>query len=281
MKLTNKTAEIFIPGGVDRQTSIAQTTDLCIAAHHYDIEIMAYGAISDCYGKPDKHFTGVVVTDGGGSPRSGVYAGCSDEDMKTIRAVEQKSAALIGRYSAQFLLSYKSSEVKDPTNRILINEIKEIILNCEPDVLYTHNLADKHDTHVALTMHVIRALRELSLATRPKKIVSMEVWRGLDWLCDEDKVVYDTSAYPNIASATLNVFDSQISGGKRYDLAAIGRRLTNATFFASHAVDDYESASFGIDITNLINSEARPTDFISSYIDKFKDEVQKRIATFS
>ena len=281
MKLANKTAELFIPSGADKQTSISQTTDLCIAAHHDDIEIMAYGPISDCYGKPDRHFTGVVVTDGGGSPRNGVYASYSDEDMKAIRAIEQKNAALIGRYSAQFLLSYKSGEVKDPTNRAVIDEIKEIILNCAPDVLYTHNFADKHDTHVAVTMHVIRALRELPPAARPKKIVSMEVWRGLDWLCDEDKVVYDTSAYPNIASATLNVFDSQISGGKRYDLAATGRRLANATFFASHAVDGYESASFGIDITDLINSDASPTDFISSYIDKFKDEVQKRIAAFS
>jgi len=271
-------AEIFIPNG---EGNLAQTTDLCIAAHQDDIEIMAYGAISQCYGAADKHFTGVVTTDGGGSPRSGVYGNYSDEEMKAVRAIEQKTAATIGRYNAQVLLWHKSSEVKDPTSRAVIDDFKQLILDCAPDTLYTHNLADKHDTHVAVAMHVIRALRELPVEKRPKKIVSLEVWRSLDWLCDEDKVVYDTAAFSNVASALLGVFDSQVSGGKRYDLATIGRRLANATFFASHSVDNYESAAFGLDITDLVNSDASPADFISAYINKFKDEVVNRIAAFS
>ena len=279
MQLSNKNAEIFIPDNLDKQQALTQTTDLCIGAHHDDIEIMAYCAIADCYGKTDKHFTGVVVTDGGGSPRSGVYANYSDDDMKAIRAVEQKNAALIGRYSAQVLLSHSSSNVKDPTNRAIINDIKKLVQKCSPKTLYTHNLADKHDTHVAVVMHVIRALRELE--NRPEKIVAMEVWRSLDWLCDEDKVIYDTSAYPNISSALIGVFDSQVSGGKRYDLATIGRRLANATFLASHSVDNFNSASIGLDITELVNSDMPPTEFINFYIEKFKNEVEKRIKTFS
>jgi len=179
-------AEIFIPNG---EGNLAQTTDLCIAAHQDDIEIMAYGAISQCYGAADKHFTGVVTTDGGGSPRSGVYGNYSDEEMKAVRAIEQKTAATIGRYNAQVLLWHKSSEVKDPTSRAVIDDFKQLILDCAPDTLYTHNLADKHDTHVAVAMHVIRALRVLPAEKRPKKIGSLEVWRSLDWLCGEDKVV--------------------------------------------------------------------------------------------
>jgi len=281
MKLSNKAAEIFIPSNLDEKTSLEQTTDLCIVAHQDDIEIMAYGPISSCYGKADKHFTGVVVTDGGGSARSGAYAGYSDDDMKSVRVTEQKNAALIGRYSAQVFLSYTSSEVKNQANRDAINDIKELILSCKPDTLYTHNLADKQDTHIAVVMRVISALRELPMESRPKKVVSIEVWRSLDWLCDEDKVVYDTSAYPNLSSALLCVFDSQISGGKRYDLATIGRRLANATFFASHSVDDIESAVYGLDITDLVNSDMSPFDFIRTYIDKFKADVEKRIAAFS
>jgi len=281
MRLANKAAEIFIPNGTGEHTALRQTTDLCIAAHQDDIEIMAYGAIANCYGRADRHFTGVVVTDGGGSPRSGVYANYSDDDMKLIRAGEQKTAAIIGRYSAQLLLAYTSSEVKDPTNRTLIEEVKEIILSTSPDVLYTHNLADKHDTHVAVVMHVIRALRELPVRKRPAKVISMEVWRSLDWLSDEDKVVQDTSLYPNIAASIVGVFDSQVSGGKHYDTATLGRRLANATFFASDSVDDLKSANFGLDITELVNSNATPSEFISGYINKFKDEVEKRIAAFS
>jgi len=277
----NKVAEIFVPSQANPQEALPKTTDLCIGAHQDDIEIMAYGPISNCYGNPSKHFTGVVVTDGDGSPRTGVYANYTAEEMKAIRAVEQKQAAQIGRYQAQVLLNYKSSEVKDPTNRMLIDELKQLILACEPEVLYTHNLADKHDTHVAVCMHVIRALREIPQEKRPKRIETLEVWRGLDWMCDEDKVVHDTSKYPNLSAAILGVYDSQISGGKRYDLATQGRRLANATFFASHAVDDYEGICFGLDITDLVNSDINPSDFIVGYIEKFKDEVIKRVATFS
>ena len=284
MKLSNVAAEIFIPGKdvkEDVKQALERTTELCIGAHQDDIEIMSYGAISNCYGQAHKHFTGVVVTDGAGSPRSGVYADYTDDDMKAIRVLEQKNAATIGRYSAQIFLSFKSGDVKDPTNRAVIEEIKEIILTCTPETLYTHNLADKHDTHVAVAMHVIRALRELPAEKRPKKMISMEVWRALDWLCDEDKFVQDTAAYPNIASAVLGVFDSQVSGGKRYDLAALGRRVANATFLASHSVDEYESASLGLDITDLVNSDTSPTDFILTYVEKFKDEITKRISAFS
>jgi hypothetical protein len=102
----------------------------------------------------------------------------------------------------------------------------------------------------------------------------------LDWLNDEDNVIEDTSKYPNISSAILGVYDSQISGGKRYDLAAQGRRLANATFFASHAVDEFESASFGVDMTPLMNSEADPVEYISAYIDKFRRDVGERISKF-
>ena len=278
---SNKAAEIFAPGQADPFGALPKTTHLCIAAHHDDIEIMAYGPISQCYGKADKHFTGVVVTDGAGSPRSGVYANYDEEQMKEIRVVEQKSAAQIGRYLAQVFLAYPSSGVKDPTNRVLINEIKDLILACSPEVLYTHNLADKHDTHVAVCLHVIRALREIPPEKRPKRIETMEVWRGLDWLCDEDKLVHDTGEYPNVSAALLGVYDSQISGGKRYDLATQGRRLANATFFASHAVDEYESICFGLDITKLVNSDAHPADFITQYIDNFKNDVLKRVGALS
>ncbi|MCL1819121.1 MAG: PIG-L family deacetylase [Oscillospiraceae bacterium] len=281
MKLVNAAAELHIPGNVPVQNALSRTTALCIAAHQDDIEIMAYGPISECYDRSDKWFTGVIVTDGGGSPRSGVYADYTDEDMKRIRANEQKSAADIGGYSAQFLLAYKSGEVKAADNRTLIDELKNVIIRCAPETVYTHNLADKHDTHVAVALNVIRALREIPAEQRPKKVMSLEVWRALDWLCDEDKTVFDTSGHPNIAAALLGVHDSQIIGGKRYDLAAIGRRLANATFFASHDVDDSDSLTFGLDITELVNSDMSPAEYIGKYIDNFKNDVGKRIAALS
>jgi len=281
MNLHQPAAELYIPDNAPLPAALSRATDLCIAAHQDDIEIMAYGPIVQCYGSADKWFAGVVVTDGGGSPRSGIYAHYTDEDMKAVRAEEQKTAAAIGKYAAQFLLSYPSGQVKQPDNQALVNELKDIILACAPETLYTHNLADKHDTHVAVTLNVLRALKLIPPALRPKKVVSMEVWRGLDWLCDGDKAVFDTGAHPNLAAALLGVYDSQIAGGKRYDLATVGRRLANATFFASHDVDETDSVAFGLDITDLIEQDLDPVEFINGYIQKFRDEINERIGKLS
>ena len=277
IKLYNSAAQLYIPDGAAIDNALSRTTDLCVGAHQDDLEIMAYGPIVQCYGNPSRWFTGVVVTDGGGSPRSGIYASYTDDDMKRIRAKEQNSAALIGGYAAQFQLAYPSREVKAVNNPILINELAEIILRCAPETLYTHNLADKHDTHVAVALNVLRALKTIPVEKRPKQVVSMEVWRALDWLCDEDKLPIETSAHPNLSAALLGVYDSQIAGGKRYDLAAAGRRLANATFFASHGVDETDSLSFGLDITALVEQDLEPAGFINAYIDKFRNEVCERI----
>ena len=281
MKLHSQAAELYIPDGAPESAALARVTDLCIAAHQDDIEIMAYAPIVQCYGGKDRWFAGAVVTDGGGSPRSGIYAHYTDDDMKAVRAEEQKQAAGIGRYAAQFLLAYPSGQVKQPDNPVLINELRDIILACAPEVIYTHNLADKHDTHVAVALNVIRALRLIPPELRPKRVVSMEVWRGLDWLCDGDKAVFDTGAHPNLAAALLGVYDSQIAGGKRYDLATVGRRLANATFFASHDVDETDSIAFGLDITELVEKDIDPAAFINGYIQSFRDEVNERIGKLS
>jgi len=201
--------------------------------------------------------------------------------MMRARAQEQRTAAAIGKYAAQFQLAWPSGQVKKPDNPTLTDELKELILACAPKTLYTHNLADKHDTHVAVTLHVLRALRLIPRSLRPKKVYSMEVWRGLDWLCDEDKTPFDTSLHPNLSAALLGVYDSQIAGGKRYDLATVGRRLANATFFASHGVDETDSLAFALDITALAEQDLDPAAFINGYIQNFKDEVNERIGRLS
>lgn len=279
MKLNNSLAEIFVPDHSDAKAAIAKTTHMCISAHQDDIEIMAPAAVTSCYGSKDEWFMGVVVTDGAGSPRSGIYQDYSDEQMKTVRAAEQKAAAVVGGYCAQALLAYPSSQVKAPKDDKLVRELAELISLASPRVIYTHNLADKHDTHVAVTLRVIEAIRLLPADKRPEKLYSMEVWRGLDWVCDHQKAVFDTTAHQNLQAALLGVYDSQICGGKRYDLAAMGRRVANATFYASHDTDDYQAASYGLDITSLITEPTRcPEEFILSYIDSFRSEVVERLS---
>lgn len=274
-------AQIFVPDALEAEAALERTTALCVAAHQDDIEIMAYGPIAECFGKADAWFTGIIATDGAGSPRAGVYEHFTDEAMKTVRAGEQNTAAAIGRYAAVVQLAYPSAEVKDPANEALVNELARLIRQCRPQTVYTHNLADKHDTHVAVALRVIAALRQLSVEDRPQRLVALEVWRGLDWLCDGEKVVCDTSGHQNLAASLLGVYDSQIAGGKRYDLAALGRRAANATFFASHFVDECDSMIYGLDMTPLMkDSNLSPADFINGAIDRFKDEVNERIKRF-
>ena len=176
---------------------------------------MAFAPAAKCYGKQDRWFTGVVVTDGAGSPRTGIYESYTDEEMKEVRIGEQKRAAAVGGYSAQFLLGYPSAAVKNSEESAVRAELAEIIEKCAPETLYIHNFADKHDTHVATALRAAEAVRSLPPEKRPAKVYALEVWRGLDWLCDEDKVCFDTSEHPNLAAALLGVYDSQIAGGKR------------------------------------------------------------------
>lgn len=265
---------VYVPDGEEESNALKRTTHLAIAAHQDDIEFMAYAPISECYESKTEYFCAVVVSDGAGSPRAGVYANYSDEEMKKVRIVEQKKAANIGKYGALLMLSHPSSQIKNPSDREIVEELIEIILKTRPRFIYTHNIADKHATHVGVAVKVLAALRELSPQNRPEKVYGCEVWRGLDWLSDKDKILLDTSKMPELAMALSGVFDSQIAGGKRYDLACEGRRLANATFSESHSVDAYSSLNYAMDLTPLmLDKSLSVVDFIREYIKKLETEV--------
>lgn len=85
---------------------------------------VSFSPIAECFESKDKYFCGVATTDGTGSPRNGLYANYTDEDMKKIRITEQKKAATVGEYTAQILLGYSSNEVKDKNNDQVIHADK-------------------------------------------------------------------------------------------------------------------------------------------------------------
>ncbi|RJS75955.1 PIG-L family deacetylase [Candidatus Bathyarchaeota archaeon] len=278
MKFENETAELFVPDGASAEEALRRTTHIGIGAHPDDLEIMAYHGILECFINQDKWFLGVTVTDGAGSPRNGFYASYSDEDMRRVRRMEQKKAAFIGGYSGAVLLDYPSSAVKDRTNWKVRNDLKKIITVAKPSVIYTHNLADKHDTHVAVAVRVIQALRELPKELHPQKLCGCEVWRDLDWMIDEDKVVFDVGTHENLAAALTGVFDSQICGGKRYDLATMGRRRANATYYETHGTDITSAMIYAMDLTPLIkNPELDIREYVVGHIKRFSEEVSERL----
>ena len=279
MKFHLNTAEIYIPDNEPEENALERTTHLCFVAHQDDIEIMAAQPIIECFQQKDKWFTGVVVTDGRGSPRNGLYEKYSDDEMRLVRFKEQRKAAVVGEFAAQVMLDFPSKIVKDASRTEPVDDILAILRATKPKVVYTHNLADKHDTHVAVALRVIQALRKLDPAERPERAVGCEVWRALDWMVDSDKVTMNLSDHENLQYALLGVFDSQIAGGKRYDLASMGRRRANATYFESHGVDATTGLSYGMDMTPLmIDPNLNPAAFAAQFIQRFANEVQERVS---
>jgi LmbE family N-acetylglucosaminyl deacetylase len=274
-------ADVMVPDGVALPDALARTTDLGIVAHQDDLEFMALAAIGACLDDPDRWFTGVACTDGAGSARSGAYADCSDEDMVELRRAEQRAAAHIGGYSGVIQLGHPSASIRGEGHAALVSELADIIEATRPVNIYTHNLADKHSTHVAAAAATIEALRALPLELRPWKVVGIEGWRSLDWLPDDEKVLLDVTGRDELAARLAEVFASQIAGGKRYDLAEQGRRRANATLLAPRRTDDAEQLTFALDLTPLVrNDELDPVTFVVAAIDRFRDEVVSALSDY-
>jgi len=279
MKPHNPNASIFIPDGKPLAEALPRITHLGIGAHQDDLEFMAFHGILACFARDDRWFGGVTCTNGAGSSRSGPYADFTDERMMAIRRDEQNTAAVIGGYGAMIQLDYPSSAVKSPSDPALKDDLREILTSSRPQVVYTHNPADKHDTHIGVTIAALQAMRELPRDQRPQQVIGCEVWRNLDWLPDDQKVLMDVSGRDNLAAAINGVFDSQIAGGKRYDLATLGRRAANATFFDSHATDSASQLVFGIDLTPLVADDSLDIiDYVCAFIDQFKADVRGKLA---
>jgi LmbE family N-acetylglucosaminyl deacetylase len=279
MKLSHQTADIYVPDEADPASALRRTTHLAVSAHQDDLEIMAADGILACFRQPDRSFTGVVVTDGAGSPRDGRYRDFTDAEMREVRRQEQRKAAQIGEYSAVLQLDHPSAVVRNPADTRPVEDLVEVLDASRPAVVYTHNLADKHDTHVAVALRVVAAIRRLPSAERPSRLYGCEVWRDLDWVVDDEKVVFDLSPHEDLRVALVRVFDSQIAGGKRYDLATEGRRRANATYAAPHGTDTASACSYALDLTPLVTDDSLdPAAFIRGAIDRFRQDVNDRIA---
>jgi LmbE family N-acetylglucosaminyl deacetylase len=280
MKLSQPEAEIFVPDGLSTPEALARTTHLGVCAHQDDLEIMAYDGILQCFQRKELWFTGVVVTDGAGSPRDDLYADYTDDMMREVRRREQKKAAYVGEYAAVALLDHPSKAVKTPPGSRPRDDIAAILTASRPETVYVHNLADKHDTHVGVALRTIAAVRSLPEDARPKRLLGVEVWRDLDWMVDSDKVALDLSPHENLQAALVGVFDSQICGGKRYDLATQGRRRAHATYHASHGTDQATSLSYAMDLTPLVEDpDLDPWTYVSGYLERLSDDVRNRVTT--
>jgi LmbE family N-acetylglucosaminyl deacetylase len=232
-------------------------THLVVAAHADDVEIMTWHAILSAGG-----LCAVIVTGG--------------NELRDTRLLEQKRAASQGNYAAVIWLDYASADVKQAANPALAFDLDAVLSSIRPRLVYTHNLADKHDTHVAVALHTVRALRANPASV--ERVLGCEVWRALDWLQAEDKVTLDVSSAEERLMPLIGAFDSQIAGGKRYDLAAAGRKRANATFLDSHAADRATAVEYAMDLTPLVRDPTLDvTRWTLQFVERFARDVEARL----
>ena len=275
MKFSQSDASVLVPDDRALPEALRRITHLGIGAHQDDLEFMALHGIAACFHREDQWFGGVTCTNGAGSSRSGAYATFTDAGMQTVRRLEQELAARVGRYGFMAQLDHPSAKIKTPDDRDLRADLLEILRGCRPQIVYTHQPADKHETHIGVLVAVISAIRDMPADARPTALHGCEVWRNLDWLNDDAKLIHDLSGHEVLAGALNGIFDSQIAGGKRYDLAVMGRRRANATFFSSHTTDRADALAFAMDLTPLIQDDTLDlVDFAMSHVEHFAASVR-------
>jgi len=274
----NPLARFVTPDGMTGPDAISRTTHLGIGAHQDDLEFMAFHGILSCYDRADRWFGGVTITDGRGSSRAGKFKDWTDDQIAAERIREQEAAAVIGQYSFIAQLGFGSSAVRDAQQSAVRDDVRRILEASRPEVVYLHNLADKHDTHVGCALRCIEAMRQMPKSERPKMVYGCEVWRDLDWLVDSEKTAMPISAHPELARTLNEVFATQIAGGKRYDLAVLGRRTANATFSNAHSTDQESAMQWAMDLTPLIQDDSLdPVAYTVGFIDRLKADVTTRI----
>jgi LmbE family N-acetylglucosaminyl deacetylase len=274
--------EVFVPDGIETAQALSRTTHLGIGAHPDDLEIMAIHGILECYASENDWFSGVVATDGAGSPSA---SGGPTPDARTVvatRRAEQKRAAELGRYASLVLLNHSSADVKDSSKAAIVRDLAAVLRATSPRVVYTHNLADAHDTHVAVALAVVAACRELDAVARPQRVIGCEVWRDLDWLPAGAKVAMPVGGHEELEGALIRVFESQLQGGKkRFDVGALGRRRANAAFHEIRQPDDHEGIVWGMDLTRAAHGEIEPSELVRSHMRAFESELEGRLRRFA
>lgn len=272
---------LFVPDHTPRPACLERITHLGVGAHHDDLEFMAFHGIVECLGKAGHWFGGVTCTDGKGSSLNGAFADMKPEELAQKRSEEQLEAARIGGYGAMIQLDHPSALATNPADTTLRDELCEILRATRPGTIYTHNPADKHATHIGVFASLLHALWLLPAEERPARFIGCEVWRDLDWMGDGEKVRMDVSGHEDLARKLNAVFVSQVAGGKRYDLAVMGRRAANATFYEPREGDVSTQILVGMDLSPLLRDDSLdPVEFTRGFIRRFENEVTTALSRY-
>lgn len=277
MNFSQPQANFYAPQAQDASKALASTTHMGIGAHADDLEILAFPGISACYGHAKNRFSGVVVTDGAGSPRTRPFASMSNAEMIPQRQKEQRQAADLGKYASVIQLAQPSSAVRQADRSQVVAELTQILEIARPEVLYLHNPADRHETHIAVLLACLEALRKLPASALPKEVYGCEVWGDLDWVPSAHVVRLPCPASETLGTSLLRCFESQVKGGKRYDRAAVGRRHAQATFGNPTQPDSAEEVVLALDLRPLLQGKDSLTEFLAPTLDLFRKQTLARL----
>ena len=289
MKFTQSSADLFIPDAKPEARARLGAHDPFgrIGAHHDDLEFMAahYPILKGFSVPGERWFT----RRGGGRTARAAPGTVSNADVQ--RRPDGGSAppgAAQGRLrrrlrGATTQLGHPSSNVKDPAHKAVPADHRRLgrcqtPRSCARSTPTTWPTSTRPTSALPKPSPAIRRLEPK--AERPSKLVGCEVWRDLDWMNDQDKVVMNLDGHENLADALMGVFDSQICGGKRYDLATRGRRKAHATYFESHATDQHTALIWGMDLTPLMHG-GDPATHVTAFMKRFEDEVLARVSKLS
>ena len=271
----------YITPDKDENQALAVTTHLAIVAHQDDAEIIGYSGIHECFLEPNQWISSFTLTNGAVASRGGKYDLISNDQLSNIRQKEQIKAAQIGEYAFCKQWDCSSSDLK-ASPKEMANKLARELSSCRPNVIYTHNPADKHATHITtcrIAIEAVKAMREIDPTYNPK-VLGVEVWGSLDWLPEEYKIELDCSPMPNLEQALIGIYDSQIDGNKGYDKAVLGRRIANATFTSSHQEDSFRAINLALDLSPLLHDKSLTIEqYLKSILDTFIEEKMNAIAT--
>ena len=250
------------------------TNLLAIAAHHDDIEVMAMDGILKAYGSKKYDFYACVLGDGANCIKSGKYADVSDKEMMEARNQEQTRASQIGEYEKLVMLKHSQEELENDEKGKIGKELRELILDVKPDIIYTHNIFDKNPAHRITCKRVIDAILSLDEDDRPRLVYGCELFRSLDWLPDKYKVVFDLSENKELQSRLIGVYDTKIEQFKNYNKAIVGRKMAHAAFGSSVGDGDEDKLIwYGINLTPVVAKNIDLKDYCTRILSDFNKEM--------
>ena len=209
--------------------------------------------------------------------RAAVIAAHTDAEMVEVRRDEQRRAAELGGFGAVVQLGHPSGDVKSADGVTSLADELASILEVSPSAEPLHAQSGRQARHPSSGDGGDRA-RGTPTADDACDRRGSSASRGgatsTGWATARScgSTPRRTSA---LAQQFAAVYESQIDGAKRYDVAIQGRRRANATMHGIRSTDDAEEVIVAIDLTPLLrNDDLDPVEYTLAAIDRLRADVE-------